>query len=247
MLVELPTGEEDLLLLEGGTPDFALALAFLRRLVHPREGAPIDWDALAITDIDVLLLRLRQRVVGDIVRAEVSCPSPACGARADIAFSIDSYIDHHRPRTPNRLLNAEERGWFRLDGDTIEFRVPLAGDQLAIASDPRPEQALVSRCIRPPTLAARGRRRVEAAMEAIAPSLCSELQGTCPECGAAVTCLFDPLQYTLLELRDQAAFVYRDVCAIAGNTHWSEAEILALPTVRRVRYADLSSQERLRA
>ena len=40
---------------------------------------------------------------------------------------------------------------------------------------------------------------------------------------------FDPLLYTLRELRDRAAFVYEDVCAIAHHFHWSEAEILALP------------------
>ena len=242
--VELPTGADDLLLLEGGAPDVALALSLLRRLVHRADGASIDWSALAITDVDVLLLRLRQRVLGDVVRAEVWCPAPDCSARADIAFSIDGYIDHHRPHPPARLLPADEQGWFRFDGGDIQFRVPLAVDQLAIALEAQPEQALVIRCVRPPTLPARARRRVEAAMEAIAPSLCSELRGACPECGAIVTCTFDPLQYTLRELRDQAAFVYDDVCAIAGHTHWSEAEILALPTARRLRYAEWSARER---
>ena len=85
-----------------------------------------------------------------------------------------------------------------------------------------------------------GGKSVEAAMEALAPSLLSELEGRCPECGASVACDFDPLQYTLRELRDQAAFVYQDVLAIAGHTHWSEAEILALPAVRRARYAELA-------
>jgi hypothetical protein len=81
-------------------------------------------------------------------------------------------------------------------------------------------------------------------MEAMAPSLFSELEGTCPVCGAVVTCNFDPLQYTLRELRDQAAFVYEDVCTIAHHTHWSEAEILALPTARRARYAELAQHAR---
>jgi hypothetical protein len=78
-------------------------------------------------------------------------------------------------------------------------------------------------------------------MEAMAPSLCAELHGVCPECGAAVETTFDPLQYTLRELRDQAAFVYEEVCSIAHHYHWSEAEILALPAVRRARYAELAA------
>ena len=84
-------------------------------------------------------------------------------------------------------------------------------------------------------------------MEAIAPSLFAELQGECPDCGETVTCYFDPLQYSLRELRDRGMSVYEDVCKIAGYTHWSEANILALPSSRRVRYAELAPSERTTA
>lgn len=244
VVVQLPTGEEELLLIESGTPSFGLAVELLRRVASRVDGATIDWATLSVTDVDVLLLRLRQRVLGDMVRAELVCPAPACSARVDVAFSIDSYIDHHRPQTPKRLQPAEQSGWFRLEGSEAEFRIPQAADQLAIAQDPRPEQALLRRCVRPLAISGAARRRVEAAMEAMAPSLFSELEGTCPECDAVVTCNFDPLQYTLRELRDQAAFIYEDVCSIASHTHWSEAEIRALPTVRRARYAELAEQAR---
>jgi hypothetical protein len=82
---------------------------------------------------------------------------------------------------------------------------------------------------------------VETAMETMAPSLCTDLAGTCPECGAGVEAIFDPLHFTLRELRDQASFVYEDVCSIAHHYHWSEADILALPSARRTRYAELAS------
>src|SRR5450759_1638696 len=87
VLVQLPPGTEALLLLEAGTPDFGVALAFLSRLVHRVDGESIEWASVAITDVDVLLLRLRQRVVGDVVRADVLCPAPNCHAHVDIAFS----------------------------------------------------------------------------------------------------------------------------------------------------------------
>jgi hypothetical protein len=32
------------------------------------------------------------------------------------------------------------------------------------------------------------------------------------------------------------------VCSIAHHYHWSEAEILALPSARRIRYAELATQ-----
>lgn len=243
VVVRTPTGSEDLLLLEAGPPGFGVALAFLRRVVTRLDGEAIEWERIAVTDIDVLLLKLRQRVLGDRVRADLRCPAPGCHSRVDIAFSVEEYIDHHRPRPPARVRAAGEAGWFRLDESDVEFRVPRAGDQVVIALESRPELALRLRCIRPPEIAPSMRRRVEAAMEAMAPSLCSELHGTCPECGALVSCLFDPLQYVLRELRDQAAFVHEDVCALARTAHWSEAEILALPTVRRLRYVELMHHE----
>ena len=79
-------------------------------------------------------------------------------------------------------------------------------------------------------------------MEAMAPSLCSELEGVCPECGAVVAASFDPLQYALLRAARPRGFVYEDVCAIAHHCHWSEAEILALPAARRSRYAELAGR-----
>lgn len=237
--MQLPTGADDIALLEAGSPTVASAITLLARIVHRSDGEPLEWSALAMTDIDVLLLRLRQRVIGDRVIAEVVCGAADCGERADIVFSITDYLDHHRSR-PARRVAALAEPWFRLDGTDVEFRVPSVIDQLAIAEEERPEQALVHRCIRPADTGPAARRRVETAMEAMAPSLASELEGICPECGTAVSAFFDPLQYVLRELRELAAFVYGDVWAIAQHTHWPEADILALPAVRRSRYALLA-------
>ena len=240
--VHLPTGADDLALLETGAVDIDVAVGLLSRLMTGADGTAVDGTALAMTDIDVLLLLLRQRVLGDAVRAEVVCGGPACGALVDIEFSIESYLHHHRPRTLANVSHIGD-GWFRLDGADVEFRLPCVADQLAVVAERRPAQALLRRCLRPADAAAVVRRRVEAAMAGIAPNLASTLEGVCPECGGAVTAYFDPLYYTLRELRDQAAFVYEEVCAIAGLTHWSEAEILALPAVRRARYAELAQLE----
>ena len=237
VVVELPTGAEDVLLVEAGPPSLELALALLGRVVRRRDGAAIDWLALAPTDIDVLLLALRRRVLGDVIATDLYCAAPACRARVDLSFSIAAFVAHHRPEPPAALRVADD-GWFRLD-DEVEFRLPRAADQLAIALEAEPERALAVRCIRPAEVSAAARAQVEDAMEALAPSLLSELQGTCSECGATVTAEFDPLQYTLRELRDQARDIYADVWAIAASTHWSEADILALPTARRLRYAEL--------
>jgi hypothetical protein len=237
--MQLPSGADDIALLEAGTPGVEAAVTLLENIVRRYDGVPLDWPALAMTDIDVLLLSLRQRVIGDRLSAEVACAADTCRERVDIVFSIADYVEHHRPRPQARVAAVDET-WFRLDGLEVEFRVPSVADQLAIASEERSEQALARRCIRPPEASSRARRRVETAMEALAPSLASELTGSCPLCGAVLSAWFDPLQYVLRELQEQAAFVYDDVCAIARLTHWSEADILALPAVRRARYAELA-------
>lgn len=236
--VRLPTGVEDILLLEASRLDVTLALDLLQRVVSRCDGEPIGWHDLTVTDIDVALMRLRQRALGDIIRAELSCPAPDCRARVDIVFSIDAFLEHHEPKPPPRV-EAVGDAWVRLTGTEVDFRSPNAGDQIAIALDDDPELALVRRCVRAEKVPARLRERIETAMELLAPSLFAELEGACPECNARVAADFDPLQYTLRELRNRAVRVYDDVCIIARQTHWREADILALPTLRRTRYAEL--------
>src|SRR4051812_45071739 len=86
----LPAGVEDLLLLEAPVLDTSLALNLLARLVRsPGGGASVDCGALSVTDLDTLLLRLRQRAFGDLVRTSTTCRSPGCGKPIDISFRID--------------------------------------------------------------------------------------------------------------------------------------------------------------
>lgn len=235
-----PNGADDLLVLEAGATDMGLALALLARLGARRDGSSFEPAELPIPDVDALVLRLRQRLLGDLVSAEEVCAAPGCHARVDITFSIEAYLAHHRPAPP--ALPGGEDGWHRLSDAEVEFRLPRAADQLAIARDAAPAHALLALCVRPPEIPAAVRERVEAAMEAMAPSLYSELAGVCPQCGATVTATFDPIQYTLREMRDRSALLYEEVSAIAHFLHWSEAEILALPAARRARYADLAVQ-----
>jgi hypothetical protein len=245
--VRPPSGAEDLLLLEAArTPagDAALALALAGRLGRAADGEPLDWGALPATDLDALLLRLRQAVLGDRVRADVPCPAPGCGRRVDIDFSVAGLLAHCAPRGGRRGTApqpADEPGWFRLaEAGPVRFRLPTAADQVAVTGLPDAAAELARRCIRPAELPARLRRRVEAALEALAPSLSCDLKGRCPECGAPLTVQYDARWFCLQELRQRAAFLYEDVDAVARRYHWSEADILALPHARRVAYAELA-------
>jgi hypothetical protein len=207
-----------------------------------RQGE-VEWESLTVTDLEVLLLRLRALVFGDLIRADMSCPARGCGAHIDIAFRISEYLRHHEPGAARGVEATNEDGWFHLRETNVSFRLPTGADQVAVADHPQAARELVRRCVRPSKLSARLLKRVETAMQRLAPSLSDMVQGTCPECGATVDIYFDPQQFILRELRDQARYVYVDVHLIAGRYHWSEADILALPRNSRINYAEMIRRE----
>lgn len=125
----------------------------------------------------------------------------------------------------------------------VHFRLPTIADLLAVAGRADAVEELARRCIRPGAVSVRQRRAIEAAMEAIAPHMSQDLQGICPDCGAQVKVFFNSRRYCLRELRDRAAFVYQDIDVLARRYHWAESDILALPRIRRMHYAEAARQE----
>jgi hypothetical protein len=245
-----PAGTEDVLLAEGRISDPSLTLALAQRLAWTETSS--DWSAFSVTDVDVLIVRLRQATIGDRVIADVSCNASSCGRRVDLSFGLGAYLAHHRPkRARGRGWSAEpcegEAGWYALRDDkrgVTQFRLPTLGDQIAVADLPDSASILAARCIRSdnlPQIAS----RTEAAMRAIAPALSGPIKGRCPDCGAPITAYFNARLYCLQELSDHARFVYDDIDALAERYHWSERAILNLPNDRRTRYADRVRQARL--
>jgi hypothetical protein len=238
-----PTGGDDLVLLEGGVEDPALALALAERLASTEPA--VAWSDLPVTDVDAVIVQLRRLVVGDRVTADVVCSAEACGQRVDLSFSLGDYLAHHRPARQDRrwaVSDADEHGWRRIDGLAGSFRLPTLADQIAVYGADDPAAALAVRCIRPQDAPRPVRARMEGAMRRLAPPLSGPLEGRCPACGAAINARFEARDYCLRELRDRARFVYDDIDALAERYHWSEREILRLPHVRRVRYAERARQ-----
>src|SRR5438094_820480 len=89
-----PTGHDDLLLVERG-PGLATAVELVERRATGADENPLDARSLPVGDVDVLLLELRRAALGDLLVAEGRCP--VCDTAVDIDFSIDAYVEHHRP------------------------------------------------------------------------------------------------------------------------------------------------------
>jgi hypothetical protein len=235
-------GAEDILLAEASSCDTRLALALLGRIGSMAEATTIGWENLSVTDLDFLLLRLRQMIFGDRIVADTRCVTAECGERVEIAFQIEDYLNSYQPDQSTSFKS--ESGWLQLDDLAISFRLPTGGDRLIAESDPDPERVLIELCVQPGDISAELLDQVQAAMEAIAPSLSNVLQGSCPECGKTVEVYFDPQLFCLQELRDRAKFIYEDIHLLAMYYRWSEASILNLPRDRRRYYAEMIRQER---
>ena len=231
-------GEEDLLLAEGA-PDRTTAVALLGRLVCGAAGEAVDVAALAVTDVQILLLALHQRLHGADISASLTCRHGDCAAAIAVSFDIVAYLDHHLPKTTPRTEPDEEIGWWRLSGTDIRYRLPTIGDVIAAETAPQAELLLRRRCLAEPDAPSAIRLKAERMMARQAPNLSQVIDATCPDCGRTTPFLFDIESYVMSVLRAEAAFVFRDTHLLALHYHWPEAVILAMPRARRVRHAEL--------
>ncbi|MBN3753669.1 hypothetical protein G3N95_12025 [Paraburkholderia sp. Tr-20389] len=238
------------MLIEETDQALSVALRFIERLVNAGQGEQFDAAAIPFYDLEFLLFRVRQQLLGDRIATDTACQAPGCAARVDISFGIDDYLRHHRPLGQpwkSRTWEAVEAElhWYRLmrraDGTELGlFRLPTARDLVELQHTRGASERLAERCIRPRGRGHNERRVIEGAMHLIAPCLSGNLSGYCPACGAPISVLFEPRQYFLAELRERAQFVLEDVHLLAEHYHWSESEILAMPNRRRVAYAELA-------
>jgi len=236
--IRTPTGAEELFLLDSDGTDMTTALGLLERLARPTAGGHPTWERFTITDVETLLLELRRKVLGDRIRTDVHCPAEGCGAHVDVEFSIAEFLEGHRPAQAKHVTPDAVHGWFRLNGGELRFRLPSAVDQVAALRWPDPEGELVERTMAPQPVPVRQRRRIEAVMEAMAPTCSGALAGSCPQCGREFEMEFAVPNFVLTELRNHASFLYDEIHLLARNYHWTEEAILTLPSHRRMQYVE---------
>lgn len=243
LVVREPTGADELFVAETTLAPVPAVLELARRVGGSAAG-PLDWPGLPATDLDAVALTIRQSWIGDAIRTDAACPGPGCRERIDVSFGIGDYLEHHRPRRPRGVTQAPDEGWFTLAGATVRFRIPTVADLLAAAAGRRPAETLSGRCIDAPEISRALARRLDHALSSLAPSLDDLLGGTCPACGQDVTMRFDPVAYTLTELRNTFSGIHWETHALAAAYGWPEATILALPRARRRSYASIIADER---
>lgn len=131
--------------------------------------------------------------------------------------------------------------------EAVSFRLPTIGDVRVATASADPERSLRERCVRPANVSAAAARRINRAMTALAPSLTEDVTVRCPACGGTDRLRFDPVSYSLAELRDAASGLYEEVHLLASVFRWQEDAILGLPRSRRARYANLIRRDKAAA
>jgi hypothetical protein len=229
--LKLPDGVDDLRLAEARGEATEVALTLIDAL---SQGA-IDTRQLVVTDFEWLLMQMRAERFGRKVALGFACPH--CAARAEIEFRVEDCLEAATPQQVAGVEDDAERpGWRRLGA--IRFRLPTAGDQVAVLRTARPTEKLAELCLDEAARRAPHRARAERAMAAMAPLVSRSLPGACPACKADVLVAFHVASVVVSEWRRAAATAHEEIDLIARAYHWSEAEILALPQPRRRAYAE---------
>ncbi len=234
--VREPTGEDEMFVLESGLSPVRTMVELANRVASVSNGGAVDWARVPAARLGAVAFAIRRAWVGERIVSEGTCLAPGCGQRFDVTLSISAYLAHHRPRRPRGVSPAVEEGWFSLGETVVRFRVPTVGDVLSVMDEERPELAISAVCIDPPRVTAPIAKRIDRALGALSPSLDGVVGGGCPSCGTPVQLSFDPVVFTLSELRDIFVGLYGETHALASAYGWDEDTILRLPRGRRRRY-----------
>ena len=205
---------------------------------------PALLSQLTVGDRDVLLLRVRQLTFGESADLVATCPRIECGAPMDIPLDIDALCAEAPGAQPEREL--------QVGGVSLWLRPATGADQgavsgLALDDPPAAAREMARHCVveatdesgravDPSALTADILDAAGDAVAALDPHADITLALQCPECGEGFS---TPLVAADL-LRDETVIRRRElesnVHLLALHYHWSEAEILAIPSSRRRRY-----------
>ena len=164
------------------------------------------------------------------------CTCPGCGAGFDMALDLSAL-----PRAP--VPEGFPAVTVQLGGRALIAQVPNGAVEEALAegglTGVAAMRACLAMCLVDPADGAaldgaedETIRRLDAMLDAATPDCADTVATVCPDCGQAVAARIDPLDFAF----PRVGGVLRDVHLLGRAYHWSEAEILALPTARRRSY-----------
>ena len=205
------------------------------------DGADISGDTLGRRNQRLIALR---RSLGMLrpIEAKGRC---GCGVDNEVIIPADAI--EAAPTPPTGAVVSVE-----VDGRTLLARLPTMADLASVASMTDPAAAgaaLVRRCLDPANDDAVNSETVllalGSAFEAVDPAADIRLAVTCAGCGEPLRVAVDLANFIGRDVAAQLAGLTGEIDALARAYGWSEADILALPPVRRRRYVAMVRGEML--
>lgn len=211
-------------------PPIVAGTALIARCAAGSDAVPLDLDAglLTLGDREIVLRAIYAVVAGSRFTAMQTCDA-GCGAPVLGEFDLSDLPVQPPEPGPTHILS--------FDGRRLTIRVPLARDlEQAIRGDD-PARLLGLACgggeMAADTLGAELAR--------LDPNAECDIALECPECGAVTQASLDG--FALIRRAIEAdGGILPQVDRLARAYSWSEADILALPRRRRLRYLALAEQ-----
>ncbi|MEU1973420.1 hypothetical protein ABZ477_17330 [Microbacterium sp. NPDC019599] len=209
-----------------------------RAALLARAGGGADVERLPLGERDLLILRLRETLLGRAIVAQDACPD--CGDMMEFSLDTDALA-----RTAQG-----EPDIVRLDGFEVRVRALTGADVVAAEASADPRAALLDSAVvgavqdgdsvPPDALPARVQKAVEARAAATDPLAEISLDLTCAQCGAQWRSLLDPGEFVWQELQEWGRELLSTVHVLARSYGWTESDVLALPPARRRAYVKLA-------
>jgi hypothetical protein len=213
--------------------------------------------SLCVGDREALILHLRQLTLGDRMPCVVNCPG--CGQALDLALhATELLVPPYQEAGPaydfSSIDDGEGEGG-ELEGYHVRFRLATGADQEEVAMTARTNVAtaavaLLERCV----IGVRRNGGSELAIGECTGELANRISRRisevdaqaelsfnlhCPECQKDFSAMLDAAACFRRELSQRGRDWCREVHFLAYHYHWSEQDILAMPTSRRRRYVEL--------
>lgn len=196
-------------------------------------GHPGPPELLSVGERDALLVELRELTFGPSLAAVIACPS--CAELLEVELAAEDL------REEGGDAAGEPRD-LELGGRRVRFRLPTAGDLVAVASAADVEEGcalLLERCLLEGEPGRGVEDAVSARMAEADPGAWIELGLACPGCALEWSAPFDIVSFLWAELDACARRLVHDVHALASAYGWRESDVLALSAARREAYLGL--------
>lgn len=190
------------------------------------EAVPAEWSTWPIPDRNLALLDVYRRQFGETAHVVACCPQETCASQLDVDFEIDELAELGRDAS----MQVE---W---QGETVRLKVPT-GEQLRAWQPESPDfvQQVAEFML--------GSAVSEEQLAELAPRLLTALAGPrfelpvdCSLCGTPFAVAIELPMLFQSRMAQWMEDLEHEVHVLASQYHWSEQEILSLPSHRRKRY-----------